>query len=373
MLTLTYSLADQNFATTKSVGIFNLSLQLLEHLAQRQEVGALAVLGNGSLTDRLNLLPSANVVLHNEAIGSRLRRIAWDQWGVYRAAAKTGHQWLFLPKGFASFLRPCPVSLALYVHDAMWDFYDQHYPGGLSWLERWYFRRCFRANLRRASVIFTNSHFTRAEIERVAQRWGLPVPPTHAVGLGFSAPTAPLLQKAERIVVLASTARHKRTDLAVAYLSRWQEQTSFGGAIDWVGRWPPGLARAEDVRWRYHERSPESEYRALLTQARVLVFLSEYEGFGMPPVEAVLAGACPVYSHLPVTQEVMGDVGCAFANADYESFAQAMNTALHTKPDQLFRWAAMLLDRYNWNRVTARILEALSSPHQRCDLRPIKT
>ena len=33
-LSLTYSLADQDFARTKSIGIFNVSLQLAQALAQ---------------------------------------------------------------------------------------------------------------------------------------------------------------------------------------------------------------------------------------------------------------------------------------------------------------------------------------------------
>lgn len=361
MLTLAYSLADQNFATTKSVGIFNLSLQLLEHLAQRQEVGALTVLTNRSLTNRLNLPPSAKVVPHNEAIAGRLRRIAWDQWGVCRAAAKTGHQWLFLPKGFASFLCRCPAPLAVYVHDAMWDFYDQHYTHRLSWLERWYFRHCFRANLRRASVIFTNSQFTRTEVERVAHGWHLATPPIYAVGLGFTAPAIPLPSKQDRVIVLASTAAHKRTDLALTYLARWQDQTAFAGTIDWVGRWPPSLARPDYPRWRYHERLAESEYRVLLSQAHVLVFFSEYEGFGMPPVEAILAGACPVYSSLPVTREVMAGTGCAFANEDYGSFADAMTAALRTTGSQLHTWAEILTQRYDWHEVAAKVVRILQT------------
>jgi glycosyltransferase involved in cell wall biosynthesis len=360
VLTLTYSLADQNFATTKSIGILNLSLQLLEHLAQRPEITSLTVLGNEPLMTRLKLPSTAKVVLYNEAIAGRTRRIGWDQWGVYRAAVKAGHEWLLLPKGFASFLRPCPVSLALYVHDAMWDYYDHFHRHGLSWLERWYFRQCFRANLKRARVIFTNSHFTRTEVERVAQRWQIPVPRVDAVGLGFSAPAEICPKTGDRIIALASTAPHKRTNTESDYLSRWQVENSFAGTVDWVGRWPQSLARFEYPGWRYHERLPESEFRRLLSQARVLLFFSEYEGFGMPPVEAVLAGVCPVYSDIPVTREVMGGLGCPFSNEDYGSFAHALNAALKVPASQLGEWAGLLLKQHCWDRVAAKVVAGCS-------------
>ena len=52
-LSLTVSLGDQLFTQTKSVGIFNLSLGLVEQLARRPEVSRLTVLANHTLAGRL--------------------------------------------------------------------------------------------------------------------------------------------------------------------------------------------------------------------------------------------------------------------------------------------------------------------------------
>ncbi len=63
----------------------------------------------------------------------------------------------------------------------------------------------------------------------------------------------------------------------------------------------------------------------------------------MPPVEAVLAGACPVYSAIPATIETMAGFGAPFENRSFESFADAMRHALQMEPAELASAAKSLL------------------------------
>ena len=364
VITLTYSLADQNFHTTKSVGIFNLSMGLLPGLAQDPAISSLTVLGNSTLAEGCRLPTNVRMQLCDQAIAGRFQRLWWDQWGVYQAARRAAQEWLFLPKGFASFLRSSPVKLALYVHDTILESYYREYPG-VPRLELMYFGQCLRANLRHGRLIFTNSDFTRREIERVAARAGLPIPPVINVGIGFEAPPPSANSRENEILVLAGPFPHKRTDLALAYLRRWQEETSFDGKVQWVGNLPTNLTLPPLNGWSHLTRLPEPQYRAAMSRARVLVFFSEYEGFGMPPVESVLHGTCPVYSELPATREVMAGAGCAFHNADYGSFAQAMHDALHVTRTQLELWRDQLSRRFNWSRVCTAVVEALKTYSKR--------
>ncbi len=358
-LSLTVSLADQLFSQTKSIGIFNLSLGWVEQIARRPEISHLTVLANRSLAGRLP--EQLEVRWHDAPAHGRLGRIWWDQWGVYSAAAATGNDWLFLPKGFASFARRCPVRLTVCVADTIHDFYREHYPQAVSGFEQQYFVRSFWGTVKSARVIFTISDFTTGEVLRLAKARGLTPPPVHTMGIGFTRPPAGTLAKENRLCVLASPFPHKRTDLAVAWLARWQQASGFSGQIDWVGALPVGLSLPDWKNWRQHGRLPEPEYRRLLAQSKALVCFSEYEGFGMPPVEAALAGTCPVFSSIPATREVMGESGCAFSNTDYESFRAAMDTALKCPPLQISAWADTLLARHNWDRVLNRFVAGLES------------
>lgn len=354
-------MADQSFQRTKSIGILNVSLGLLEGLATQAGIEKLAVLSNPSLT-----LPNAGgnkqiISSYDAPVRGGLARMIWDQWGVYRAAAKTGCDWLFLPKGFASFTTAPPIKLAAYVHDAMQDFYRAHYPGTFSRAEAWYFDRCLAATLRRASVIFTNSDFSRREVLRIAERLNTKAPPVVTAGIGFSAPAQPPSAKEENyIVVLASQWPHKLTRLALDYVRRWQQQTVYPGAIHLAGQLPGDLALANHPNWKHFRRLPDADYIPMLKKARVLVCFSAYEGFGMPPIEAILQGTPPVYSRIPAMEESSQGCGFPFDNDSEQGFQSAMARALACDARTVQDWADLLLARHNWQAVAERVMTGLN-------------
>ena len=355
-VSLSYSLSDQSFERTKSLGILGLSIRLAEALSQTNAIGSLTVFSNSSLSSQLKLGPNTKTRDHNHAASNALGRAAWDQIGCYAAARRSGEEWLFLPKGFASFLRRPPRKLAAYVHDVMHDHYRRNVPGGFSKFESWYFKQALAATLRQANVIFTNTEFTRSEVLRVAGEQAITPPPVVVAGIGFAENTT-AAAKLDRIVVLAGRWPHKRSDLAVDWVERWRHQVDYRGEIHLVGGLPEKLQAPPG--WREHPRLPDGEFAAVLASARALVYFSDYEGFGMPPVEALVAGACPVFSDVPATREVMGGRGCPFQNSDFDSFAKAMSSALEADRATLERWSTELRARHNWASVTSRVVQAL--------------
>lgn len=303
---------------------------------------------------------SAAVVSNREyAAPERLSRVWWDQVGVYRAARLAGNEWLLLPKGYASFIRRPPVKLVSYIHDAMQDHYRRHHPKGFPRFENLYFLAGMRAAIAQSNRILVNTEFTAAEVRRMAANWSLPVPPLHVVGIGFEQPQRSEKSVRTRIIVLASQWPHKRTDLALRYMVAWQEQTDFQGTVDWIGQLPPGTDLPSKPGWQLHSRLLPKDWSRMMGEALALVYFSEYEGFGMPPVEAAIAGACPVYSDLPVTREVMEGAGHAFSNERVDNFIASLNAALKTSGDQVHQWADKLLARHSWRSVAERATRAL--------------
>src|SRR5207244_8894235 len=71
----------------------------------------------------------------------------------------------------------------------------------------------------------------------------------------------------------------------------------------------PGLAAEAGVAGRVEIKSyvTEAELEALYARAAVFVFLSEYEGFGLTPLEALSAGVPIVVLDTPIAREVYGD------------------------------------------------------------------
>lgn len=360
MVDLAYSIADQNVATTKSIGIYNFSVQLLRHLATHPELEKLTVFSNRTISEKVELPDQVRVEEHNSAIATRLGRIGWDQWGVYRAAKRSGRRWLLLPKGFCSSMARPGMRVAAFVHDIMIDYYYRRYPGFWSRLESLYFSRCLAATVRHAEVIFTNTEFSKRELLALARRNALPTPNVVVTGYGFEAAPPRPARKENRLLLFASNMPHKRTDIAVRFLDRWLRQSNFDGMIDCIGIFPADMEKPSGPRWNWIGRVPPVQGREMIRRARAVIYVSEYEGFGMPPVEAALEGTCPVYSAIPPLREVMGETGCAFSNESPDSFLEAMTKAASTTPETIQSWSDTLMARHNWGAVTEKIVNALS-------------
>ena len=126
-----------------------------------------------------------------------------------------------------------------------------------------------------------------------------------------------------------------------------------------MGSLPATVTLPAKGHWLHHTHLTHEAYADLLGSVRALVYVSEYEGFGMPPVEAALAGAWPVYSDIEVHREVMGESDTAFRNDDYDSFAAAMDRAIARTPAAVAPWARSLLQRHHWPAIAARVVSAL--------------
>ena len=77
----------------------------------------------------------------------------------------------------------------------------------------------------------------------------------------------------------------------------------------------------------------DSELQALVVGAAVLAFPSLYEGYGLPPLEALACGTPVVCSDLPVLREVLGPHATFSPAEDVEAFADALARVLAVPGD----------------------------------------
>lgn len=125
-----------------------------------------------------------------------------------------------------------------------------------------------------------------------------------AVGMGPANKNAPLLLAASRRAALPDTA---------LVLTGRRSARVHGAAVADV---PPGVVHAGHV--------PDAELRALYENALALVYPSAYEGFGLPPVEAMACGCPVIASDQAALREVGGDAVCRVPTGDVEALAAAL-------------------------------------------------
>lgn len=352
---LLISLTDQSFAATKSVGIFNVSMGLTRGLMSCGEVSELHILGNQECADSFGDRPS-HVYLHllDKPVPRRFGRIFWDQWGVSRAIHAIRPDWAILPKGFPPFF-PCIGStrLACYVHDVNWEYY-RHLQSGDSPFpphELLYFRTLGLRALRVSDLVLTSTLFNR---DRFASY--VPTARTAVVGIGFDGePLPPGPAGKWGILFYASPYPHKLTGLGLSRLQAWlaQREDAQRIRIHVVGRLPQGIGLPGTGQWIHRSRLPHAELMALITgQCRVCAYFSDYEGFGMPPVESLRMGVPCVASDLPPIRENI-PARYLFSNTSEGDFINCLNRAwehplereLPTCPD--------------WSTVARRCIQAM--------------
>ncbi len=239
---------------------------------------------------------------------------------------------------FPYYVRPLrgPGPTLLNLHDVIPRRFPQYFPR----LTRWKIEIIQRLAIRQSQAFITASqaaahdfaHFYHVPLDRVTiipyapdprfhprpapalaafrQRRGLPG--AYALYLGANKPhkNLPRLVQAWREVVDA----HPQAHLVIAG--------------HWDPRYPQARVLAQNLGLTHHVHFlgpvPGEDLPWLYAAARLFVFPSLYEGFGLPVLEAMASGVAVVCSRAPGLSEVAGEAARTFDPLDVEAMARAL-------------------------------------------------
>jgi glycosyltransferase involved in cell wall biosynthesis len=248
------------------------------------------------------------------------------------------------------------VPLAVTIHDISFVAHPEWFRAGEGLRRRWLTRRAAH----KASVIFTDSDFSRQELEahlRVERSRIRVIPP------GVTPRTSSASREGPRdplVLFVGSLFNRRRLPDLIAAFARASHDLPQARLVIVGGdrTWPKQDLRAVVEQEGVASRTELMSYVAdevladLYRRASVFVFLSEYEGFGLTPLEALAAGVPPVVLDTAVAREVYGDAAVFVQRGDLAGTAAAIRGFLtrSSSAQRLLAHAPEVVGRYSWER-----------------------
>ncbi|MDO8837214.1 MAG: glycosyltransferase family 1 protein [Vicinamibacterales bacterium] len=314
--------------------------------------------------------PSPAAAATMAALGATVRVVpggagtVWEQFRLPSAAGADHLDVFFAPAYTAPLAISCPTVVTIH---------DLSYVAHPEWFrprERWRRTIVTRLTARRATGILTDSEFSRCEVIRLL---GIAPERVTVVPLGLGLPIAPggpgACPREPLVLYVGSIFNRRRVpDLIAAFATVARVHPN--AALELVGEdrtWPRqdlGAAIAATGcadRIRLRSWIADDALADLYARASAFAFLSEYEGFGLTPLEALANGIPAVVLDTPVAREVCGDAAFFVQPGDIPGTAATIERAMFD-PDARARSltaAHALLGRYSWPVAAAATLGAL--------------
>lgn len=288
----------------------------------------------------------------------------WEQMTLPRAVTRQRPDVFFAPGYTAPLTVAAP--LVLTIHDV--SFFA--HPEWFSYREGMRRRTLTAWSARRAKRVITDTNFSKSEIQKYI---GIPAARIASLPLGIEqrTPYRSLDHSGPMILYVGSIFERRRVDRLIESFDAVAAKIP-GAELQIVGenrtREPrldlEALRNASKHPGQIHLRSyvDDATLEELYRRAAVFAFLSEYEGFGFTPLEALSAGVPPVLLDTPVARETCGDAArYVSADAGNDRVAEVIVDLLANVSSRtaVLNQAGSVLSRYDWNRTAAETLKVL--------------
>jgi len=191
----------------------------------------------------------------------------------------------------------------------------------------------------------------------VRERYGVP----HDVPYVLSLATLEIRKNLDQVVKAFIRYLDQNSDshlhLVLSGMTGWKLE-QLNQALETAGKWRNRIVLTGFV--------DDTDLSALYSGATCFIYLSRYEGFGLPPLEAMACGTPVISSNNSSLPEVVGEAGIMFDADDIEAVAKAIQQ-ITSSDDYRTELSAKGIERaklFSWNKCASIVAETLITAHE---------
>jgi glycosyltransferase involved in cell wall biosynthesis len=296
----------------------------------------------------------------------------WFEWALPRVLRKYKPDVLLSPDGYLSLSSNVPTLLVL--HDLAFEHYPEYVPG----LVGKYYKHYTPKFAQYAKRIATVSEYTKRD---VMQLYGIAPTKIDVVYNGIKDVYKPLAASAQQAVrdeytngapyLVYVGSIHPRKNLVRLFqaFDAYKQQTNSPDKLVIIGAkgWQYG-----DIMTTYNAMTHKAEVvflghleaeqvASLVASARAMAYVSIFEGFGIPIVEAFASGTPVITSNTSSMPEVAGDAALLVDPTSVEEITAAMcqlYQQLETA-EALRQRASVQLQKFSWEQTAQKLWASL--------------
>ncbi len=225
------------------------------------------------------------------------------------------------------------INQAVTIHDASVFAIPKSY----TFLFRMKYRTVYKILAKTAKVVFTDSEFSRGELQKYCR---IPDEKLSVVHAGCDhmeriVPDPSIFQRKDigdkpYILAVGSNAMHKNLSILGEISKHLDVDIDIviagGEYLPWFSKSSANGTREGVKKLGY---VTDEELKALYQHAAAFIFPSLYEGFGLPPLEAMACGCPVICAKIPVLKEVCGDAAMYFENGHPKELVKRIQTLIN--------------------------------------------
>lgn len=358
-------LIDARMVTARNFGIGRYVYNLLAALLELDRANSYSLIVNDDyLADLVKSAPNFSLI-KAKARWLSLR----EQFEIPRIVKRVRPDLFHAASFVVPFVQSCPTVATIY--DLIHVIFPEHY----SLLHKIYYNLFLKMTIKKVCRLITISESSRNDI---AEYYGYPA---DRISIAYPA-VGPLFRPVDdQAAISAFRSKYDLPDKLILYVGNRKKHKNVAGLVKAYALLPDrikaqyalvlsgtsdpaldDLARGQKVadRVRYLGNIPDEELPLAYNAAELFVFPTLYEGFGMPPLEAMACGIPVVTSNVASIPEVVGDAAVLVDPTKTSQLADAMARVLGNNElkAQLRSRALEQAERFTWKACAQNTLKA---------------